>query len=235
MTAAPTMPTWQQIRRKLGVLAKSRGEWAGIPLPVTEAPLVVAKRHPMSHLNGVQLEQEPRQTDDEQGLEFVNEWYDPKRRVEVIVFRDQGKLCHAVLSRGPGKRAGMLLHCIGVSQTMDIEAERRAMKTLRELIPKHLADAYEMTGTFLESSKRSGVVYLFRRLATTIAFRPDNEGSRVLAALCLHPLAYYEGLPMGVMVPTDDVIAHLVLMRTDEHLFWRKANQHGVESPGALL
>jgi hypothetical protein len=28
------------------------------------------------------------------------------------------------------------------------------------------------------------------------------------------------------MCPTDDVIAHLMLMRGDEALLWRKANQH---------
>jgi hypothetical protein len=28
------------------------------------------------------------------------------------------------------------------------------------------------------------------------------------------------------MVPTDDVIAHLMLMRGDEHMFWRRCNQH---------
>lgn len=45
--------------------------------------------------------------------------------------------------------------------------------------------------------------------------------------------------PLGGSAPsataTDDVIAHLVLMRTDEHLFWRKANQHGELMPATQL
>jgi len=31
------------------------------------------------------------------------------------------------------------------------------------------------------------------------------------------------------------VIAHLVMMRSDEVMFWRKSNQHGPVSPGAML
>jgi hypothetical protein len=49
---------------------------------------------------------------------------------------------------------------------------------------------------------------------------------RFLAALCLHPIGYYEDSWAGVMAPTDDVVAHLMLCRGDEHMFWRRANQH---------
>ena len=48
----------------------------------------------------------------------------------------------------------------------------------------------------------------------------------MLCAPCLHPIAYYDGSWAGAMCPTDDVIAHLALMRGDEHMFWRRANQH---------
>lgn len=37
------------------------------------------------------------------------------------------------------------------------------------------------------------------------------------------------------MVPTDDVIAHLLLMRGDERLFWRRANQHHPLDPESGL
>ena len=33
------------------------------------------------------------------------------------------------------------------------------------------------------------------------------------------------------MCPTDDVVAHLMLMLGDEHLFWRKANQRPPYQP----
>jgi hypothetical protein len=37
------------------------------------------------------------------------------------------------------------------------------------------------------------------------------------------------------MTPTDDVIAHLLLMRGDEAEYWGQANQHRPESPEAGL
>lgn len=39
----------------------------------------------------------------------------------------------------------------------------------------------------------------------------------------------------GAMCPTDDVIAHLSLMRGDEKMFWRRCNQHPAYRPEAGL
>ena len=90
---------------------------------------------------------------------------------------------------------------------------------------------------FLEKSERSGVTYLFRKLRPTVALRPcrDGDGMRVLAALCLHPIGYYDGSWAGAMCPTDDVVAHLMLMRGDEVMFWRRSNQHPADRPEAGL
>lgn len=71
---------------------------------------------------------------------------------------------------------------------------------------------------FSEKGK-SGVMYVIRKNRPTIAI-----GSRVLCALCLHPLGYYEGTWTGSLCPTDEVIAHLLFIRGDEHTFWKKAN-----------
>jgi hypothetical protein len=242
VSTATTGPTWQQIRQRIGVIAKERGEYAGLPCPVEEAPLVVAEGQPAyGYMHGFQIGQEKRSNQDH-GCKVLNSWrsHRPKARFsaswEIITLLDEnGKHDWGCLANGPMQRIDSMLKCLGISQTMDIEAERRAMKTLAGLIPKHLYDGYEMTGVFLETSKRSGVTYIFRRLATTIAVRQAGDELRFLAAMCLHPMAYYEGLPMGAMVPTDDVISHLVMMRADEHLLWRKANQHGAQSPGAML
>jgi hypothetical protein len=68
---------------------------------------------------------------------------------------------------------------------------------------------------FLETSRRSGVSYLFRRLKPTLAIKDG----RALCALCLHPIGYYEGTWSGAMCPTDDIIAHLMLARGDEAMF----------------
>jgi hypothetical protein len=84
-----------------------------------------------------------------------------------------------------------------------------------------------LAGAFLETSPRSKVIYLFRRCRPTIALvNARDEKIRILAVLCLHPIGYYANSFAGVMVPTDDVIAHLMLMRADERRFWSKANHH---------
>lgn len=109
-----------------------------------------------------------------------------------------------------------------------VEAEAQAQATLKQLISEWQWRCYFTTGQFLESSPRSGVAYIFRRLRPTIALRPStkHDDMRVIAALCLHPIGYYDGTFAGSMSPTDDVMAHLLLMRGDEHGFWRRANQH---------
>jgi hypothetical protein len=57
----------------------------------------------------------------------------------------------------------------------------------------------------------------------------------VLAALCQHPIGYYEGTWAGSMCPTDDVVAMLMLMRGDEPMFWKRSNQHPPWAPEAGL
>src|SRR5204863_1453670 len=107
----------------------------------------------------------------------------------------------------------------------------KAQKKLEELIGESRYSMYALTGLFLEQSARSGVMYAFRRSRPTIAMR----GGRLLCALCLHPIAYYEGTFAGAMCPTDEVIAHLLLMRGDEAMFWRRSNQHDCRLPEAGL
>lgn len=234
-------PTWATLRTNVSNIDPS--EYAGVPTPVEMAPLVVAPGHPWhDRLNGVCLDKAKdrsafSKSDRDDGVECINRWHDWHGRRDVYVFRDKGSRSRvATMPVGPMQRARTMFDCLGVALTMDIEAEKRAMDLLRGMIPSHLFEVYQLTGSFIETSKRSGVVYQFRRLATTIAWSAGcGEEMRFLAALCLHPIAFYEGLPIGAMVPTDDVIAHLTLMRADEHMFWRKANQHGSFSPGAQL
>jgi hypothetical protein len=65
-----------------------------------------------------------------------------------------------------------------------------------------------------------------RRLKPTIALSGATGEIKALCGLCLHPIGFYNGTWAGCMVPTDEVIAHLMLMRGDESDFWRQANQH---------
>lgn len=228
------MTTWNDIRRKLGVF---EGEYAGVPLLVEDVRVCVAPQMPFyTKLHGKSLESFCDGDGEADDHELVNSWWIDRCRGWIYIFRSpEGRIVHFLLPGGAGVRAEQLIRCCGISQTMDVESERRAMVLLRSLIPEHMADSYEITGSFFETSARSGMTYVFRRMATTVAFRAGDKGSRFVAALCLHPIAYYDATPLGAMTPTDDVIAHLVLMRTDERRFWAKANQHGAMSPGAML
>lgn len=86
--------------------------------------------------------------------------------------------------------------------------------------------SYILAGTFVETSKRSGVKYIFRKLRPTVALREHEGGLRCIAVLCLHPLGYYQETWCGTLAPTDDVLAHLLMMRGDERKYWAKAEHH---------
>jgi hypothetical protein len=127
---------------------------------------------------------------------------------------------------------------LGASAAWGIEQEANALKLLGTLVRHHQLRQYLLVGAFLETSKRSGLTYMFRKLRPTLACDARNQDAsavRIVAALCMHPIGYYRGSWAGAMCPTDDVIAHLQLMRGDEHMFWKKSNQIHPSRPEAGL
>ena len=121
----------------------------------------------------------------------------------------------------------MVLDTLRASDAWNIQAEWTALDSLSKLIAPRQFQQYVLTGTFLEHSKRSNVHYMFRKSRPTVALGTTRDGGlKILACLCLHPIGHYAGSFAGCLVPTDDVIAHVTLMRGDEHKFWGKANQH---------
>ena len=232
--------TWEGIRYGLQELAKERGEWAGIPVPI--AGLHVEDRYPWKEIEALGRREERRvctDTDIDEGLTIRNQWH-AYSRVDadvMIVWRD-GRAVHGLVTpRGPAQRITMVLNTFEAVPAWSVEAEQKAVEKLAALVTPHALKCYLLTGGFLESSPRSHVTYFFRRLRPTLALRPDPKADRmrVIAALCLHPIAFYDGSWAGAMVPTDDVLAHLCLMRGDEHRYWRQANQHQVWAPEAGL
>ena len=113
-----------------------------------------------------------------------------------------------------------------------LEAEEKAMACLKSKITPEQYLKYVMSGTFVEKSKKSGLNYLFRRLRPTIVYRElKNEDTgelefKFIIALCAHAQGYYGGTWAGTLVPTDDVISHLLMMRSNEHMFWKKSTHH---------
>lgn len=168
-----------------------------------------------------------------EGIKVRNSFYSMRWRCQVIVYEEDGKIKHANV---PAFHSlDQQLATIGASYAWGIEQESRALHLLGTLVRHHIFKMYLLTGSFIERSDRSGVTYMFRKLRPTVALHQVRNHMRVLCAMCMHPIAYYQGSWGGAMCPTDDVIAHLMLMRGDEAMFWRRCNQHAAHRPEAGL
>lgn len=229
-------------------------DWQGVPVHLPDFRVQLHDRHPYAELfdkiDTADVEIEvvvggPNDMDEDEHL--ANRWYDGKRNRDVLVFhRTNGRAFAIPLPRAPDRsmeRLALWLKTIGASDAWDLDAEYRARTKLRSLLSDRQWRHYDLTGSFLETSPRSQLTYVFRRLRPTVVLTPrtcwwrqrDDSGMRCLAVLCLHPVGFYDRTWGGCMVPTDDVIAHLLTMRADEAYFWRKANQHEASAPEAGL
>ena len=131
-------------------------------------------------------------------------------------------------------RLSMLIETTGMATYQRAEAERTAQGRLFKALSERQRDLYTLTGTFVETGA-SGVSYLLRKGRPTIAYRvvrdppADREDGCVtlepLCALCMHPLAYYTYTWTGAMPPSDEVLACLLFIRSDEKALWRIASQ----------
>jgi hypothetical protein len=166
----------------------------------------------------------------------------------VYVIENQRTLAHRV-EFAPidptTKRLTMLLDTGALTSMFSLaEAESVAAGRLKEALTEHQWNLYNLFGCFFEQGK-SGVTYIVRKGRPTLALRiekpapnePPEAKARVnmLAALCLHPLGYYTGSWAGVLPPSDEALSHVCLIRADEHYFWRKAEQHALETPESGL
>lgn len=217
------------------------GEWAGLPMPLDGYRLQVEERYPYAGIADL-YQSEPEPVEDSKYGRLRNSWYSKKRRQWVALFdrRDGGIALFVDPRADYSERLTFWLSTMGASQAWDYQAELMARRKLQTLIPEHMYEMYEMTGSFLETSPRSGVTYVLRRARPTVAIVPlrrdmPDMPMKILACLCLHPIAYYVGTWAGAMVPTDDVVAHLLMIRGDEHYFWRRANQHPLHEASAGL
>jgi hypothetical protein len=239
---APTATvTWEDLRAFCNQAAIEKGEWGGAPMPVDHVRLRMEPRYPFKGLNGKKFsspEDKPAVRPEETDFTVLNQWRVAHRGVDVVVCREaNGKITKCFMPAGAGRRFDFLMNTLGVAagKVWDTRLEARALEKLASLITPHAYSCYVLSGTFLETSRRSGVTYVFRKLRPTVALRgdPKTQHVRPLAVLCMHPLGYYEESWAGVMCPTDDVVAHLILMRGDEHRFWKKSNHHDITDPAA--
>lgn len=220
-------------RELLDIISKSGGEYCGLPTPINGEKLILEPRHPAAKIYAKYEVKEP----DDEGVKLVNVFYSYRHRCDIVIWRESD-------GKTDWGRIAALNHIkhdfstMGCSVAWSLESEMKAQKTLGKMLAPHIFKMYLLTGMFPETSKRSGVTYIFRRLRPTVALRPgktEESSMRILCALCLHPIGYYADTWAGSMCPTDDVMAHLLLMRGDEHMFWKRANQIPPHRPNAGL
>jgi len=215
------------VRNALRASSEDVGEWAGIPIPIDGEQLVVEPSYPFAEALSGEKKAPP------EDIKIRNCFYSTRWRCDIYIYEKDGKLKHAKVPAFHG--LSYQLGTLGASFAWGIEQEANALQLLASLVRHHQFKCYLLTGSFLESSAKSCVTYIFRKLRPTVALHQDKEEMRILCALCMHPIAYYGGSWAGAMCPTDDVIAHLMLMRGDEAMFWRRCNQHAPHRPEAGL
>ena len=229
-------------------IAKSclaEGDWSGMPVPVPELNLVLEPRYKHQGIsdfrwsvcydeNGAEEKIEAPATPVPSEYRRVNSWWNSRYRLNVVVLKDKsGRARFTVDFVEP---LAFVIRTMDAAAAWPIEAELKAQKRLAGLVPGNLFELYALTGVLPEQSSRSQVTYLFRRGRPTIALRQkEGEATIPLCALCLHPIGYYGDTWAGVMCPTDEVIAHLLMMRGSEEKFWANANQHTLDHPAAGL
>ncbi len=169
----------------------------------------------------------------------INVWM-PYPDVMVLVYRTvTGEYLHFVLHRWDHSYDLLMRTDKVVWKTASSRAEKKARKGLLSQLSREQKRQLTLTNSFVEVGK-SGVRYLIRASRPTVAYREWKvergvEATQFLAAMCLHPLGYYRRTYAGCMVPSDEMLAHLLLIRTGEHGFWRRANQHGLVDAAAGL
>lgn len=212
------------LRKALASLSDDQSQWAGIPMPLQDLPLVIHPKYPLAkELMAIGNDAEDSDESPD-GIRFRNQFWSTRWRTTVMVYEEHGKVRH-YLAHG-ANHVDEIIQTLGASVAWGIEQEHRALVLLGTLLKHHTFKHYLLTGSFLERSERSGVMYVFRKLRPTIALKERKGRLIILAALCGHPIAHYAGSWAGAMCPTDDVIAALMLMRGDEHMFWKRSNQH---------
>lgn len=241
MALLRTVDNFSDFRQFIGGIAEDKDEWAGIPMPLDDQDLVIHPRFPnadkLVEISGARLradrEEEARATVGEYaGWKFRNSFWSWHKRCDIIIWeKPDGKVTYGLRARA--NHLTEIIQTMGASVAWGIEQEQAALKLLGTMIRHHQFKMYLLTGTFMEYSARSRLHYVFRRLRPTVALHEVEGRMKILCALCLHPIAYYAGTWAGAMCPTDDVIAHLALMRGDEPMLWRRANQHPAWRPEA--
>lgn len=223
VAAVEAFDNFAPLRNGLRKVARMRDEWAGIPMPLQHERLVIAPQYPNAQAL-MDFYPQPQVETEDVGFKERNRWFCSKKKSDVVVFEANGKIDWGIVPAV--HHLSHDLSTLGCSEAWGLEQESNAVKLLGTLVRHRQLKQYLLTGMFLESSTRSGLTYMFRKLKPTVVI--DARGDKkptIHVVLCLHAIGYYAGSWAGCMCPTDDVITHLMMMRGDEPMYWRKANQ----------
>lgn len=245
---------WDRYRAGFDRASDYHDEWQGMPVVLPDMPLRLHDRHPRwldymkadMVMSTAEYTHVDRHEDVREDQYIRNSWHSMKLNADIIIYQEGDKVKFIKRNRAPERsmeRLTLWMSTIGASDAWQLSAEAKAIEKLAGMVSGRQMRHYLLTGSFLETSPRSGLTYIFRRLRPTIALTPrqvwyrryQGDNMRCLAVLCLHGIGYYESTWAGALVPTDDVISHLTMMRGDEAFFWRNANQHDPASPQAGL
>jgi hypothetical protein len=242
--AGENLVTLAEATRTVAESRMAEKDWSGMPLPVPGLRLVLEPRYKHQRISefrwpvcydreGTAFPLDQDQKDNAGGAEYwlVNSWWNARFQATIKVYQD--KHGHARCLAEAEERLSLTLRTLQAAEVWPLGAEQKAQQKLASLIPNEQFELYQLTSQFAETSERSQVTYLFRRGRPTIALREVGEEFRILCALCLHPIGYYAQTWAGVMCPTDEVIAHLLMMRGSEDKYWANANQHPLDHPNA--
>lgn len=227
------MDKFSTLRDKLQEVAADREEWAGFPMPLEGERLIIEPSYPYAEaLSTINADKsDPNDRD----WQVRNTFWSTRHRCDVVIFQEaNGKITRAYLHR---RSLDLEMRTMACSEAWGIEQEQRALQLLGTMLNHLMFKRYLLTGMFMETSKRSGVTYIFRRLRPTVALMSNHERGfvKILCALCMHNIGFYQDSFAGAMCPSDEIIAHLSMMRGDEKLLWRRANQHAPHRPEAGL
>lgn len=229
--------TYDDTHRDINQIAEAQGFLSGVPVPILgeDSPdLVMAPGVPLAeifHMNQAARHLDRTEAEGELRLgrmKVRNSWRVLGDHTVCVIDTTEGPM--SLRRWDAGIRLRKMAYGMEVRHKAHqrAEAELKAMDSLKARISRSQYDSYVLSGVFPEHSPRSDLYYYFRKGLPTLAisFHGGNSDSgKVLAALCLHPMGYYQGTHVGLMTPTDEVIAHLLMMRSDEHRFWAKSGQ----------
>ncbi|OGG58434.1 hypothetical protein A2765_05810 [Candidatus Kaiserbacteria bacterium RIFCSPHIGHO2_01_FULL_56_24] len=212
---------------------RERGYFCGLPLKTQndDGPDFVGY-----HIEGNHSSRKKEAEEASDKPRLINRWKTRDKngdRGYVSIYEKDGKRTHCVTYRDTDMRSRFLrlISTYAARQKSNpASAEKKAQEKLCTLISPNKWDDYVLSDMFIEIGK-SGVMYLLRKGYPTVAFRSEGGKVNMLAALCMHPLGYYQDTFAGAMVPTDELITHLLFIRADEHDLWKRANHHNPEDP----